>query len=130
MNANNRQVGGSHYSSQMQHWDFVVAAGLGYFEGQITKYVARHARKNGLQDLQKARHFAQKYAEVLRAEDGTTKCAALDAAEEFCAAHPTLGPYERAVITTLAQPCSYLELNQVEKWLALLSAEKYPAGAA
>ena len=68
--ANSKQVAGNHYSSGIQHWDFVVANELNYFEGQITKYVTR-CRKKGqcIQDLQKAQHFLQKYIEILEAEE-------------------------------------------------------------
>jgi len=62
--ANKTQVGGSHYKSKIEHWDFVVANDLNYFEGQITKYVARARKKNGRQDLLKAKHFLEKYLEV------------------------------------------------------------------
>lgn len=62
--ANARQVGGSHYRADYQHWDFVADGNLGYFEGQITKYVARWNRKNGVQDLEKAKHFLQKMREL------------------------------------------------------------------
>ena len=68
MGANDRQVGGQHYNTPIQHWDYVVANGLGYFEGQITKYVTRWRRKNGLEDLEKARHFLDKLIEVANAE--------------------------------------------------------------
>ena len=64
--ANEKQVAGQHYRAKIQHWDFVVAAGLGYFEGQITKYVTRWRKKNGVQDLQKAEHFLEKLIEVER----------------------------------------------------------------
>lgn len=70
--ANTRQVGGSHYGlSQFQHWDMVVLFDLDYFQSQITKYVMRHKKKHGIQDLEKAQHFLEKYIEVLRnkAED-------------------------------------------------------------
>ena len=62
--ANNSQVGGTHYRSEVQHWDFVVANNLDYFQGQITKYVTRWKKKNGIDDLYKARHFLQKYIEI------------------------------------------------------------------
>ena len=36
MNANENQVGGSHYRQQaVQPWDYIAANGLGYFEGNI-----------------------------------------------------------------------------------------------
>jgi hypothetical protein len=65
--ANERQVGGSHYQRQaIQHWDFVAANGLDYFQGQITKYVSRWKLKGGIQDLEKARHFLDKYIELAK----------------------------------------------------------------
>lgn len=64
MNANTKQVGGSHYRSDIQHWDYVVANDLDYFQGQITKYVTRWKKKNGLADLHKALHFLEKYIEL------------------------------------------------------------------
>lgn len=63
--ANETQVGGTHYKdSRIQHWDVAAANNYDYFQGQITKYVDRWKRKNGLQDLEKAAHFLQKYIEV------------------------------------------------------------------
>ena len=64
--ANEKQVAGSHYRTHIQHWDYVVANDLDYFQGQITKYVTRWKRKNGLTDLLKAQHFLEKYLEVVR----------------------------------------------------------------
>jgi len=69
MGANETQVGGDHYKKQkIQHWDFVAANDLDYFQGQITKYVSRWKDKNGLQDLYKAKHFLDKYIEVEEAK--------------------------------------------------------------
>ena len=68
MSANDHMVGGDHYQKQkIQHWDFVAANNLDYFQGQITKYVARWKDKNGLQDLEKAKHFLEKYTELIKA---------------------------------------------------------------
>lgn len=64
MAANDTQVGGTHYRAQIQHWDWVYSNDLDYFQGQITKYVARWKNKGGLQDLLKARHFLDKYIEL------------------------------------------------------------------
>lgn len=61
--ANDIQVAGDHYRTPIQHWDYVIANDLGYFEGQITKYVTRWRKKNGLQDLRKAQHFLNKLIE-------------------------------------------------------------------
>lgn len=62
--ANSRQVGGNHYVGAIQHWDIAALYELGYYEGQITKYVARHAKKNKAQDVEKALHFLDKLIEL------------------------------------------------------------------
>ncbi len=65
--ANTRQVGGEHYKvGGEEHWDRVTRLGLDYFQGQITKYVERWKKKNGVQDLEKAQHFLEKYIEEAR----------------------------------------------------------------
>lgn len=58
------QVGGTHYLSSIQAWDYILANDLGYLEGNIIKYVTRHRKKNGVQDLEKALHYLQKLIEV------------------------------------------------------------------
>jgi hypothetical protein len=73
--ANNRQVDGTHYKQMgIEHWDVVVLDNLDYFQGQITKYVMRWRGKNGITDLEKAKHFLDKYIEVetLRAQGKLT----------------------------------------------------------
>ena len=80
MKANDRQVSGNHYrknGSDIQHWDFVAAQNLDYFQGQITKYVTRWKDKNGIADLEKAKHFLEKYIEVETAKL-TVPASALD----------------------------------------------------
>jgi hypothetical protein len=66
MNANDRQVGGTHYQNSFQHWDLAHELNLGYFEGQISKYVTRHRFKKGREDAEKALHFTDKLAELVR----------------------------------------------------------------
>lgn len=64
-NEKGRQVGGEHYGGgSIQHWDIVHMFELDYFQGQITKYVMRWKKKGGIQDLEKARHFLEKYIEL------------------------------------------------------------------
>ena len=65
--ANDRQIGGVHYrnqSSGLQHWDMVAMFNLDYFQGNISKYVFRWRDKGGIQDLEKARHYLDKYIEL------------------------------------------------------------------
>lgn len=52
------QVGGSHYKDfAIQPVEFIHANGIPYMEGNVIKYVARWRSKNGLKDLEKAKHY-------------------------------------------------------------------------
>jgi hypothetical protein len=65
MDVDDKQVDGNHYkNTEIQHWNYVAANNLDYFAGQITKYVTRWKKKNGVKDLEKARHFLDKYIEL------------------------------------------------------------------
>ena len=75
MAANDVQVGGDHYRSVEgeQHWDRLVRLfGLDmarcYFIGNITSYVERYQKKDGLKDLKKAQHYIAKLIELEEAE--------------------------------------------------------------
>jgi len=68
VDANDRQVGGEHYRSEFQHWDYVLANDIPYMEAQIIKYLTRWRKKNGLADLEKGLHFYEKLLEVERAK--------------------------------------------------------------
>jgi hypothetical protein len=62
---NNIQHGGTHYKDKtMQPWDYIAANGLGYFEGNVVKYVSRWRDKGGIEDLRKARHYLDKLIEL------------------------------------------------------------------
>lgn len=66
--ANAVQVGGDHYKTKaIQPWDYISANKLGYFEGNIVKYVSRWREKGGVADLEKAAHYLQKLIEQERA---------------------------------------------------------------
>lgn len=81
--SNSRQVGGNHYAKHgnLQHWDVVAKFNLDYFQGQITKYVMRWKDKGGVQDLEKARHFLDKYIEVAKAAGERSPYKATEARE-------------------------------------------------
>lgn len=65
MSANEMQVAGSHYKTKaIQPWDYIAANELGYFEGNIVKYVSRWRDKGGVQDLLKAQHYLDKLIEL------------------------------------------------------------------
>lgn len=74
MSANNNQVGGNHYQAKtIQPWDYIASNGLGYFEGNIVKYVSRWRDKGGVEDLRKAAHYLQKLIELQISTDITSK---------------------------------------------------------
>lgn len=67
MDANDLQIGGAHYQlHDIQPWDFIAANELDFFQGSIIKYITRWRDKGGVEDLEKARHFLDKYIEVER----------------------------------------------------------------
>ena len=53
------QVGGNHYVADLQQWRWAAELNLRYFEGNITRYITRHGKKNKAEDLQKAMHWAE-----------------------------------------------------------------------
>ena len=58
MSALQQQVGGNHYKDcTIQPVEYIHANGIGYFEGNVIKYVTRWRAKNGVADLEKARHY-------------------------------------------------------------------------
>lgn len=64
--ANSRQIGGSHYKCDLQHWDIMTDYGVSYLEACTTKYVTRAFKKNGLEDLKKASHYLEKMLEKVK----------------------------------------------------------------
>jgi hypothetical protein len=52
------QVGGNHYKElPIQPVQYIFENGIGYFEGNVIKYVTRWRSKGGVADLEKARHY-------------------------------------------------------------------------
>lgn len=70
--ANNRQVGGDHYKKmKIQPWDlfgsiFNLDEQVGFYLGNVYKYLMRYDSKNGIEDLMKAKHYLEKLIEVKR----------------------------------------------------------------
>lgn len=64
--ANDRQVAGDHYKRfTIEPWDFIAANRLDAFQGSIIRYVCRWDGKDGVQALHKARHYLDKYIEII-----------------------------------------------------------------
>ena len=59
------QIGGEHYKKYaIQPVEYIHANGLGYFEGNVIKYVTRWRDKGGFADLEKAQHYLQLLIEL------------------------------------------------------------------
>ena len=58
MSALDVQEGGGHYKDMpIQVVEFCQKNKLNYCESNVIKYVCRHKKKNGLEDLKKAKHY-------------------------------------------------------------------------
>lgn len=67
LTANDVQMGGDHYRTKaIQPWDFIIANDLGFLAGNVVKYLTRYKDKNGVADLEKARHYLDKLIETER----------------------------------------------------------------
>ena len=57
-NALDVQVAGSHYKKHgIQPVEYIHTNKIGYFEGNVIKYVTRWRDKGGIADLEKAKHY-------------------------------------------------------------------------
>ena len=55
-----KQVNGSHYVDMaIQPIEFITANELDFLQGNIIKYVCRHKKKNGADDIKKAIHYCE-----------------------------------------------------------------------
>jgi len=78
------QVGGDHYASTgLQHWDLCSKHDLPYLLGCATKYVARHRRKNGREDLEKAASYLERYTHARRVGEARFDTSRLVPSDEF-----------------------------------------------
>jgi hypothetical protein len=60
-----KQVAGNHYKDlPIQPVEFIHANAIGYFEGNVIKYVSRWRKKNGIADLEKAKHYIELLIEL------------------------------------------------------------------
>jgi hypothetical protein len=59
------QVGGSHYRDlPIQPVEYIFANSISFFEGNVIKYVSRWRNKNGIADLEKAKHYLEMLIEL------------------------------------------------------------------
>lgn len=59
------QVGGNHYKDMKIQWaEFVHANNIPSIEGAVIKYMCRWRKKNGVEDLLKAKHYIEMLIEL------------------------------------------------------------------
>lgn len=67
ISALDKQVGGNHYKQfPIQPVEFINANNLSYMQGNVIKYVVRYPFKNGIADLEKAKHYIEMLIEFER----------------------------------------------------------------
>ena len=72
MSAHKKQIGGDHYKRMaIQPSHYIVKNKLGWYEGNIVKYITRHSIKGGKQDIEKVIHYAELLLEDLYPDDET-----------------------------------------------------------
>lgn len=70
MSALDKQVDGDHYKTQkIQPVEYIHANNLDFFEGNVVKYVTRWRKKNGLADLEKAKHYIELLIQLEQGDD-------------------------------------------------------------
>ena len=62
INPFNRQVDGDHYSNTIDQAEFCIKNGVRSAESNVIKYMMRHHRKGGINDLRKAQHYIEMIA--------------------------------------------------------------------
>lgn len=125
--ANDIQVGGTHYKNPFQHWDLCHELDLGYFEGQISKYLTRHRFKKGKEDAEKALHFCIKLIE-LAATGGRMprhKMVSFARMTQYAEANKLL-PIEYACINSVCNWQFVEDLHMLQARIERLIYETYP----
>jgi hypothetical protein len=65
VSALDKQVSGDHYKGKaIQPIIYIHANNLGFCEGNVVKYVTRWRDKNGIADLEKAKHYIELLIEM------------------------------------------------------------------
>ena len=65
--ATERQVGGNHYKKfKIQPIEFIMANKLNFIQGCIIKYICRFESKNGIEDLEKIKHYCDLQIQLLQ----------------------------------------------------------------
>jgi len=62
-----KQIGGNHYTGfKIQPIEFIVKNKLSFIQGCIIKYICRFENKNGIEDLEKIKHYCDLQIHLLK----------------------------------------------------------------
>ena len=65
--ATDKQIGGKHYKEyKIQPIEFIVANKLSFIQGCVIKYICRFDKKNGVEDLEKIKHYCDLQIQLLQ----------------------------------------------------------------
>ena len=65
--ATDKQIGGKHYQLySIQPIEFIVANKLSFIQGCVIKYICRFDKKNGVEDLEKIKHYCDLQIQLLK----------------------------------------------------------------
>lgn len=60
------KINPNHYKGKtIQPIDLIDSMDLGFYEGNVVKYVSRHRNKNGLEDLLKAKWYLARLIKIV-----------------------------------------------------------------
>lgn len=139
MSANDKQVGGTHYQTGYQCWDFILKHNLPGLETLVVKYVTRARRKHASPkgDYEKALHCIDKMIEAWEGRTGNRwsgvknlRCTCslknlrpgvLEDCHRYCAEN-NLTPAERSVIEYMCVWTTTEDLKQIQKHLSYILA--------
>ena len=58
------KINPDYYKSGIETADYIESHDMDYFQGNVIKYVTRFRKKNGIEDLKKARWYLNKLIEI------------------------------------------------------------------
>jgi len=67
LKATDKQIGGKHYKEyKIQPIEFIMKNKLSFIQGNVIKYICRYKNKNGIEDLEKIKHYCDLAIDLLK----------------------------------------------------------------
>ena len=106
------QVGGDHYKKLgIQPIELIRDINANFFQGNVIKYITRYKYKNGIKDLEKAKHYLE-LIEELHPDNNNSKIASyeIDRVNEYIVANKI--DTNAAKIIRIVSLCGYDEIDK------------------